>query len=206
MWRSEVWKALHAFHSEYRTAPLLIHVLRSAMEEWLQSESDIELSTILFPSDVRDLIIQQNAIGSWRQLFNGRFATEWSRLQQTYYQKHRTKAENRRRDGGTWQVQLIIVLWDQRREVWKLRNQDVHGQDDAARARAERASVSRELREVYDQRQHLEPQVEALLHRNEHDHLRQALSMNWNWIAVNLPIIRRSVCRVKNVLLWVCNR
>ena len=93
----------------------------------------MKVSPILFPSEVRDLIMQQNSIG-WRQLFNGRFATEWLRLQQQYYHKHRNIAENNRRDGGIWQVQLTLLLWDQWRAVWKLRNQDVHGHDEAARA------------------------------------------------------------------------
>ena len=112
-WRGKLWEAIHKFHNEYRTEPLLINVLRSALEEWLQCDSDITVSPILFPSEeVRDLITQQNVIG-WCQLLNGRFAKEWSRLQQQYYHKHRNKAENNRRDGGKWQIQLILSLWDQ---------------------------------------------------------------------------------------------
>ena len=41
-WRAELWDAIAVFHSEQRTVPLLIHVvLRSAMKECLQSESDV---------------------------------------------------------------------------------------------------------------------------------------------------------------------
>ncbi len=42
------------------------------------------MSPILFPQDVRQIILQQNFIG-WRQLFNGRFTIEWARVQDDYY-------------------------------------------------------------------------------------------------------------------------
>ena len=56
--------------------------------------------------------------------------------------------------------------------------------------------MDRDLREVYNRRHHLEPQVESLLHINEHEHRSRTVSTNRNWLAVNLPIIRRSVRRV----------
>jgi hypothetical protein len=198
-WRKRFWSAIEKFHSEYRTAPLLIHVFRSAMDEWLQSDIDIEVSPILYPADVRTLLIEQNAIG-WRQLFSGRFSIEWSRVQQAYYSKHRNKPGNARsRDGSQWQSKLIGLMWDQWRLVWKLRNSEVHGSDSGTRASAARMAMDRELREVYDQRQHLEPEVASLLHQNEHEHRSRTLSTNRNWLAVNLPIIRRSVRRVKKL-------
>jgi hypothetical protein len=195
-WRVSLWEAIDKFHSDYRTAPVLVYVFRSAMEEWLQSDADVVLSPASYPTEVRGLLIQQNAIG-WRQTFCGRFSIEWSRIQQAYYSKHRSKTDIPHRDGLQWQVKLTILLWDQWRKVWKVRNQEVHGHDDAERASAERANLASELREVYDQRHNLEPQVEALLHQNEHDHMRRPPSINRNWLAVNLPIIRRSVRRVK---------
>ena len=195
-WRAQFWEAMDKFHSEYRTAPVLIYVFRSAMEEWLQSDADAVINPTLYPSEVRELVIQQNVIG-WRQVFNGRFSIEWSRIQQEYYSKHRTKPGIKNRNGSQWQVKLMTLIWEQWRKVWKERNQEVHGQDEAERSRAERANMSRELREVYDQRQQMEPQVAALLHPNEHDHIRRPNSVNRNWLAVNLPIIRRSVRRVK---------
>ena len=195
-WRRTVWEAIDLFHIEYRTAPLLSHVLRSALGDWFQEESVIEVSPILYPMDVRKLILEQNAIG-WRQLFSGRFSIEWSQIQHRYYSKHRKKVGNKRRDGSQWQVKLMGVLWDQWRIVWRMRNEAVHGHDAATRASAERAATDRELREVYDQRQHLEPHVASLLHQEEHEHRSRSRATNKNWLAVNLPIIRRSVSRVK---------
>ena len=89
-WRRCFWSAIDKFHTEYQTAPLLRHIFRLTLEEWFQADIDVEVSPILFPVDVRKLLIEQNSIG-WRQLFSGRFSIEWSRVQQEYYSKHRTK-------------------------------------------------------------------------------------------------------------------
>ena len=98
-----------------QNSPLLIYALRSALEDWFQSARDNEVRPILHPTDVRQLVTQQNAIG-WRQLFNGRFSVKWAKLQHAYHYKHRTEAGNQRRDGTQWQVKLIVFMWDQ----WRL--------------------------------------------------------------------------------------
>jgi hypothetical protein len=51
---------------------------REAVQQWLQLGSPTEVSSIMFPQEVRLLIQQQNAIG-WRQIFRGRFASESDR-------------------------------------------------------------------------------------------------------------------------------
>jgi hypothetical protein len=107
------------------------------------------------------------------------------------------KAVNKRRDGAHWQVKLISLIWEQWRNVWVLGKSDVHGYIAATKSRAACASLSRELREVYDQRQHVETQVTSLLHHDEHEHHRLSRSTTRNRLALNLPIIRRSVRRGK---------
>jgi hypothetical protein len=78
-----------------------------------------------------------------------------------------------------------------------MRYSEVHGHDTTTRARVAQEATDRDLREAYDQRQHLEPQVAALLHPQEHEHRRRSRTTTQNWLAMNLPIIRRSVRRVK---------
>ena len=46
----------------------------------------------------RRLFVQQNSIG-WRQIFSGRFGTEWERLQDDYYG---INPEKRKRCTGLW--------------------------------------------------------------------------------------------------------
>jgi hypothetical protein len=98
-WHREFWAAIEKFHVEHRTAPILIYVFHTVMEEWLHAEGDVVASPILYPLEDRQLITQQNAIG-WRQIFYGRFSVEWARIQQAYYFKHRKKTTNNRLDGA----------------------------------------------------------------------------------------------------------
>jgi hypothetical protein len=62
---------IEAIHALEKTSPLPRHVWREAMELWLAvaESTDIKLSPILFPTEVRQVIIQQNAIG-WHQIFS----------------------------------------------------------------------------------------------------------------------------------------
>jgi hypothetical protein len=75
-WKLKWWGKVEAFHVEHGTHPLLRHVFREALGQWFNPESPEDVSTIRFPQEVRLLIQQQNAIG-WRQIFRGRFASEW---------------------------------------------------------------------------------------------------------------------------------
>lgn len=67
-------RRLEAFHAQENTCPFLWHLLKEALSQWFSqdAERDIMVSPILFPIYVREVILQQNAIG-WRQLFNVRF-------------------------------------------------------------------------------------------------------------------------------------
>ena len=57
------------------------------------------------------MIQQQNVIG-WRQLFNGRFGTEWSRVQDDYYARERSQhGKNDKRSGEKWQTKVISHIW-----------------------------------------------------------------------------------------------
>jgi hypothetical protein len=78
----------------------------------LEKSTSPDLSPILYPLDVRELLFEQNSIG-WGQLFSGRFCIEWTKIQKVYYSRHRQKeAGNQRRDGLQWQVKLIVLMWD----------------------------------------------------------------------------------------------
>ncbi len=91
------------------------------MTEWLKSEDDdMVLNTTEYHSDVRSVINQQNKIG-WRQLINGRFGKEWSRIQDDYYARERShRSTTDKRSGKKWQIQLITHIWQQWTILWKL--------------------------------------------------------------------------------------
>jgi hypothetical protein len=90
-----------------------------AIEQWFGNKEEIQESPILFPQDVRQIILQQNLIG-WRQLFNDRFAVEWAGVQGDCFHNKvgptnvRQNHSTRRQTGVQWHQKLMQEIWKQR--------------------------------------------------------------------------------------------
>ena len=193
-WRSRFWQAIEKFHQQFDTHPLLRAVFRDALGAWFQSPDSEVVSSILYPAEVRELILQQNKIG-WRQIFNGRFGYEWSRLQSNHYRRRKPNSD--RMTGDKWQKKFQQTIWSQWYELWVQRNEDVHGHDARTRRTAEQREVNQQLTEIYDSRAHLEPQVQQLLQNDLVTHRQQPTWVKRNWLNMTRPIIRQSFRRVQ---------
>ena len=73
---------------------------------------------------------------------------------------HNAEPETWKKEDRTLVAKAIITeIWTQWMIVWEIRNKDLHGATETARARAEREEVERTLRDVYDLREQMEPSV-----------------------------------------------
>ena len=140
-WRTHWWEAIESFNDAFATHPLLRHLFRDAMRQWFDKDAPDNVSPVLFPPYVRQLIQRQNAIG-WRQILRGRFASDWQRIQYEYYMQHRRKTSFKR-TGERWQQQFILVIWGAWFRLWTIRNGELHGTTSATRAQAQRREVGR---------------------------------------------------------------
>lgn len=201
-WRTNFMAAIETFHTKENTSPLLKNVWREAMELWLADDmDDVVLSPILFPMDVRRVIMQQNKIG-WRQVFNGRFAMAWSTVQDDYLARqnasHGSDSTQSRKKGKQWQKKFIMEIWKQWMVLWKARNDLVHGKNLTTQKEANRRRTEAELTAIYDRREQLEPEYQSLLYRNMQDHIqRHPHYTTRNWVNTNAPILRESLRRAK---------
>ncbi len=84
--------------------------------------------------------------------------------------------------GLTWQIGLIKLLWDKSQELWKWRNEDVHGKDMVSKAAAEKRDVKRQLLEIYALKNHIEPSARALSCCDLPSHLEQPTWVIQNWL------------------------
>jgi ribonuclease HI len=200
-WRTTFMAKLDDFHQTENTSPMLKTVWREAMELWFAAETpDIHVSPFLFPTEVRQVVVQQNAIG-WRQVFNGRFALAWAKVQDDFLARQApgSNASTRRgKKGKQWQKKFIIEIWKQWMVVWKSRNAMVHGKNLVSRKDANRRSTEAALRDIYDRREQLEPEFQPLLYGDVQAHIqRHHPSTTKNWIQTNAPILRESLRRAK---------
>ncbi len=149
-----------------------------------------------YPDELQRLLRHQSQIG-WRQLFNGRFSTEWARIQDEYYYRTNTARHENKKvlTGQKWQVKLITFIWEKWHKLWKMRNQDVHGKDATTIAQAETRDVQRSLDVIYSKRMHMEPSAQALLCQDIRAHMRRPTWVTRNWINIHAPIFKASIQR-----------
>jgi hypothetical protein len=190
-WRTSMIEFMEESCQSINTRPLLWKVLRDGIQGWCSHTSDVPfcLDYHEYSADARRLIWQQNRIG-WEQIFLGRFSKEWGALQDAYYAREEKDEANKRRTGQRWQATVIGLLWDRWYKLWTLRNQDLHGANEKQKAEAARRAAYRDLRDIYDVREQLEPQLQDLLMENVETHMNHPLWHVQNWLAINVQLFR----------------
>jgi hypothetical protein len=152
----------------------------------------------LCPVKLHQLIRAQNLI-DWRQLLNGRFCQQWGDIQNEYLYRIRHHFMTKNTSGQKWQVAIITVNGNNGMSYMKLRNDDVHGKDTAARASAEK-------REVLRQRTHMEPSAQSLLFPDIRPHLEQPKWVIHNWLTINGPVRAKAIQNVRSIRTYFAPR
>ena len=191
-------ESLAEFCQKTQTDPDIQTLLRVGWEQWFSTlEGDIQLPQHDFSPKLHAIIQQQNRIG-WRQLFNGRFGTEWSTVQQAAYNRYQQGNEAHIKcTGERWQTQLIQHIWNKWEKAWENRNQALHGHTMTARNEAIRREVRRQIGMIYQHRHLMEPSAQELLYDQPEDHDRQQLTTTRNWLAQHVTIFKESIRHAK---------
>jgi hypothetical protein len=199
-WRHQFLPDFQAFCIVNNTYVPLQTLLMTTLREWLyhQGIAPYVPSHRMYSDELQLLIRQQCTIG-WRQLFNGRFSTEWARLQDEYYYRTRTTCSGNGKEtsGHQWQVKMITFIWEKWYKLWKIRNQNVHRKNAITSAQADAREVQRSLDQIYSQRLHMEPSVQALLCHDIRTHMQRPTWVTRNWINFNVPVFKASIHRVR---------
>jgi hypothetical protein len=120
-------------------------ILLTALEAWF-TNTPADFSQ--YPTQYSHLIWQQTQIG-WRQLFNRRLSTEWSRLQDKYL--HQQGLHNKKTTGLLWATTILSKIWEEWTSIWNIQNQVIHGHDQTSRLNIQRLEAETELRAIYDE-------------------------------------------------------
>ena len=210
-WRADTIVVLEQRCQQMNTEKGLAELLVHGVSSWLNGH-DLGCNASSFPAKYHRLITHQNSIG-WRQLFNGRMCSEWSRIQDDHVYntklrrqmaplqnndgKRRHSQDTHMRSGTQWTGEIIATLWDQWYKVWTMRNSVIHGHDQESRAKHQREIDTQRLHSIYRSRHLMEPSVQELLFPTieEHQHSRGATAIH-NWLSIHETTFIQSV---KNV-------
>jgi hypothetical protein len=157
-WKHKLLSDLSSACTTHHTYEPLKKLLLDAVRKWLypgQDLYDIPQCTE-YANELHPLIRTQTRIG----------------IQNAHLYRIRQHLPTKNNSGQKWQVAIITLIWERWYDLWKLRNADVHGKDDATQAIAEK-EIARRLARIYDQRNHMEPSAQSLLHPDIQTHLEQ---------------------------------
>ena len=144
-WRGETLRKLRKISGNSALQQQLCNIVIAGLQCVFRDTNE-SLHPARFPPEYRSLIAAQNAIG-WAQLFRCRWAQAWSTIQQTTLifdpledSPHALTAWVRRCG------RLLLAQWW---ELWKLRNEERHGQTRESTQNRMKATVESHLHELY---------------------------------------------------------
>jgi len=190
-WRTKFLINIRKTCDRQDSKPNLQQLLLDGLSAWM---TNVSLRADAYPNQYQKLIRQQNAIG-WRQLFNGRMSSEWTRLQEDYLFSKGLLGKTR--SGTLWTTAIISAIWKEWDVLWKTRNDDVHGRDATSRARIERESTHKKIRSLYDLKGLMQPNDRHIFFDHVEEHLTQPTSHLQDWYSIQQPTVAHSVKEAK---------
>lgn len=202
VWRAETMVKIQEACIRLRTAHTMTRILSQGLHKWFNHHA--QLSTEDYPPKYQRLILHQNRIG-WRQILHGRFVTEWARLHDDYtFNTSKNPMHQRptkgtyKRTGDQWCQDITKVLWAQWTLVWAQRNAVIHGHDETTRRQCREQEDLRQLRQMYSQRELMEPRVQELLFDTVEEHEQLPAHSIHNWITIHSSLIQQSIQHVSD--------
>jgi len=194
-WRTQFLKALQLRTDKLHTDPMLRQILLQGFRNWFEG-ADTPLDLLEYPLEYHELIRTQQLIG-WRQWFNGRITTQWDYLQLQYISRLPEGHPGKQRRLNNWGTIMVKLVWQKWLQLWKTRNEVIHGKDRISAERIRMERLHKELRELYARRQLLEPSVASLLLPTLEEHCQQPPAAIHNWFAVHRTLFDKSIRAVQ---------
>jgi hypothetical protein len=190
-WRQKFLISLRITCDKLHTRPNLQLLLLSATEAWL---NDNPADFSIYSSLYSNLIQQQTQIG-WRQLFNGRISTKWSRLQDDYLLKQ--GLHNKKTTGQLWATNILSCIWEEWHLVWTIHNAVIHGHDQTSCNCIQQIKAELEIRAIYEDCDLLLPADQDHLFDDIKFHLTFSTISLRNWLNTYQGMFMDSISKAK---------
>ena len=192
-WRFKCLRTIGLKCESLQTHRGLYSLLIRGLQAWFRG--DDRLTADGYNPEMTALVYSQNTIG-WGQLFNGRWSVHWSLIQGSHMGDDIT--QNRSPLGDRWNVAILQDLWNMWHELWTTRNAEVHGRDEASSRAAETDVLRRRMRNVYAQRNRVEPRVVPVLETPMEQSMARGTTYVKNWLAIHESLVHNSVRRAND--------
>jgi hypothetical protein len=184
-WRRECHSKMLQELNKLDTSPPLQTLYLDALDALLY---DKPLDSIAIDPSVAEVANAQAQIG-WHQILFGRFATQWQQSHNNYLGDRATSKKN----GAAWMTTVIEVWFQQWLKLWKLRNEDRHGRDQATQRQAQEMQTIREVTLFYENHaDKVGPDLQWLFQTPLQEKLQGNISNLRIWISTWLPIVEKS--------------
>lgn len=187
-WRDSTMRKISQYEPN-KSDPHLLDILRDGLCR-LHRELP-SLPPDEYPEKYRSLIQSQNRIG-WEHLYCGRWSNEWVKQHAQY--SVRNGQPGTEKESSTWLLRLGRMLIDQWLLLWKLRNDQRHGKDQAHHTQLREHILHSELRELYEYKTRVCPADRSLFHGSAAEHIERhpKLEAIEDWIQAHRDAILAS--------------
>jgi hypothetical protein len=142
---------------KYKAPPEMTHLLLNGIIQAIQNPNTEGPSNI--PAELESVASAQGKIG-WQHILKGRLSKAWIAYLEQSIQHEATQFRN----AVTWATDIIRTMLSQWLDLWKLRNEDRHGQDYVSKRAAERNQAIREVEQLYEFKGRIQPEDAWIFH------------------------------------------
>ena len=146
--------------------------------------------------ELRAAIDSQSQIG-WGQVLHGRISKEWSRLlsPETPISSPGTKTTL---PPSLWVLDTLDALWQAWFDLWKDRNEFVHGKTKQEQTNKRRLEAEQKIKDIYSRTSEYLPSDRSLLTGTAVSFIEhKSLTALTNWLTVWQPVFERSAERCR---------
>lgn len=190
-WRRECHSQMLQELNKHDTSPQLQTLYLNALDALLYNKP---LDSIPVDPSVAEVAQAQADIG-WHQILFGRFALHWQQSHNNYLGNRATSKNN----GVTWMTTVIQVWLQQWLKLWKLRNEDRHGRDEATERQAQERQIIREVQMFYENHANrVGPNLQWLFQTPLQEKIQGNITNLRIWISTWLPVVEKSYTTALN--------
>ena len=182
-WRAKFIIALNDHLKKEHTVESVRNDIITGTDDWLEGHH-------------RPIQQMQDAIG-WGKFLKGYVAVHWGALQQRHYDRHYPNST--KYTASNWTKRLILFIWKQMHELWRLRCQELFDKNSPTGGR-NREEAIRRVKALYELQDKVSAYDRCIFGKPLQEKLKESTSQLTAWAQVMAPAIGQAMRDFKRLL------